>query len=94
MIFVQIMEALTSLTRFRPFFRGKPDQGDFYLACGLLVTAFLVDNIVTRYLFAVGNPYSLLALLFFVVPRSSMRACLNRSAAEPMYLGGLASRAR
>jgi len=38
------------------------------LACSLLVVTFLVNNVVARYLFGVGNPYSLLAFFFFAAP--------------------------
>jgi hypothetical protein len=50
---------------------------DLIFACFLIV--FLVNNIVARYLFAIGNPFSLAALLFFVAPLSSPRAALANS---------------
>lgn len=55
---------------FRSYFRSTSrEERDFYLACCLLLTVFLVNNIVDRYLFSVGNPYSLLALLLFATPK-------------------------
>ena len=42
--------------------------GSVELACSLLALAFVVNNTTARYLLSVGNPYSLLALLFFVSP--------------------------
>jgi len=50
---------------FRPI---KREQRLFYLACSLLIVVFLMNNIVARYLFGVGNPYSLLALFLFAAP--------------------------
>jgi len=44
------------------------DQRDFYLAFSLLVVDFLVNNIVARYLFSIGNPYSLFLFLVFAAP--------------------------
>jgi hypothetical protein len=54
---------------FRDYFRStNPEARGFYLACSLLLAVFLVNNIVARFLFSVGNPYSLVALLIFVTP--------------------------
>ena len=44
----------------------------FYLCWILVLVVFLVNNIVARFLFAVGNPYSLLAFLLFATPASSL----------------------
>src|SRR6266403_3101549 len=43
-------------------------QRNFNLACSLLMVTLLVNNIVDRYLFGVGNPYSLVAFLMFATP--------------------------
>jgi O-antigen ligase len=43
-------------------------QRRLWLACAMLLTVFLVNNMVSRYLFSVGNPYSLVVLLFFATP--------------------------
>lgn len=50
-----------------------------YLDLGLLLFVLLIINIVERYLFAVGNPYSLFAFLIFATPTSTMKEWL----AEP-----------
>jgi O-antigen ligase len=47
---------------------ADPKRTQLFLACSLLMVTFLLNNFVARYLFAVGNPYSLLAILFFVAP--------------------------
>jgi O-antigen ligase len=39
-----------------------------YIACGMFLVVLLVTAIVERSLFAVGNPFSLLAFLFFAAP--------------------------
>lgn len=44
----------------------------FYLCWILVLAVFLVNNIVARFLFAVGNPYSLLAFLLFATPSSAL----------------------
>lgn len=44
------------------------DQRRLYLACSMFVIVLLVTSIVERSLFAVGNPFSLLAFLFFATP--------------------------
>jgi O-antigen ligase len=43
-------------------------QAQMFLACCFLMGTFLLSNFVARYLFAMGNPYSLVAMLFFVAP--------------------------
>ena len=53
---------------------GDKELRSVHLACSLLVLAFVVNNIVDRHLFSVGNPYSLLGLLFFVSPVSPVQA--------------------
>jgi hypothetical protein len=52
------------------------------LTCGLLMAVFLVNNVVARFLFSVGNPYSLLALLFFATPASRMQVSSSPTARE------------
>ena len=47
-------------------------QRKFCLLCCLLMVMLLAINIVERFLFGVGNPYSLLALLLFAAPKSSI----------------------
>lgn len=63
---------LTILWRFsKDYFRAIDEsQRKFRLVCCLLVVMLLTINIVERFLFGVGNPYSLLALLFFAAPTS------------------------
>jgi hypothetical protein len=54
---------------FRSYFRSaNQTERNFHLTCCLLLTVLLVNNIVDRYLFSVGNPYSLMALLLFAAP--------------------------
>lgn len=68
---VLIMWRFFSISRryFRNYFRSADQQErDFYLACCLFVAVFLVNNIVARFLFSVGNPYSLAVLLLFATP--------------------------
>jgi hypothetical protein len=50
------------------FLAVSRDERHFYLVCSLLMVAFLLNNIVARYLFGVGNPFSLLAFLLFATP--------------------------
>lgn len=58
---------------FRGYFRAiSQREKHFYLACSLLIVVFLVNNVVDRYLFAVGNPYSLLAFFLFAAPTSQI----------------------
>jgi len=65
-------------TFLRAYFRTD-DQGErrFYLAVGLLLVVLLVSNLAERYLFGVGNPYSLIAFLLFAAPTSQVDRCLN-----------------
>jgi hypothetical protein len=64
----------------KAYFRaGDKPQQQFCLACGLLMVVLLVTNVSERYLFAVGNPYSLLAFLFFATPSSVLRLALEPS---------------
>lgn len=44
------------------------DLRSLYIACGMFLVVLLVTSIVERSLFAVGNPFSLLAFLFFIAP--------------------------
>lgn len=44
------------------------DARNLYIACGMFIVVLLVTSIVERSLFAVGNPFSLLAFLFFIAP--------------------------
>jgi hypothetical protein len=47
-------------------------QRKFRLVCCLLIIMLLAINLVERFLFGVGNPYSLLALLLFAAPKSAI----------------------
>ncbi len=47
-------------------------QRQFYLVCSLLLVVFLVNDIVGRFMFALANPYSLLAFLLFAAPTSEL----------------------
>lgn len=57
-------------------------QRKLLLVCSLLVVILLTINIVDRLLFAVGNPYSLLVLLFFAAPTSVVGQELEGPARE------------
>lgn len=51
------------------YFRAMTQsQRLFALAGSLLLVVFMVTNIVDRYLFGVGNPYSLVAFMLFATP--------------------------
>jgi hypothetical protein len=58
---------------------GESGKGAVDLVCVLLLAVFLLNNFVARYLFGVGNPYSLLAILLFAAPtgKSSIRPELS-----------------
>jgi len=63
----------------------------FYLACGLFMAVFLLNNVVARFFFSVGNPYSLVALLFFVTPARRLAlisAPVHGSRSAPVRLLG------
>src|SRR5207302_7186068 len=48
----------------RSYFRSTSErQRKFSLACTLLMVVFLVNDIVGRFMFALANPYSLLAFV-------------------------------
>jgi hypothetical protein len=58
---------------FGGYFRSTCSEQKYVcFACGLFMVVFLVNNIVARFLFSVGNPYSLAALLFFATPTSRL----------------------
>jgi O-antigen ligase len=59
-----------ALRRFMKGYATATDResAQLFLACSLLMATFLLSNFVERYLFAIGNPYSLLSILFFVAP--------------------------
>jgi len=48
--------------------RAAHDDEKLWLACGMFLVLLLVSSIIDRSLFAVGNPFSLLAFLFFTAP--------------------------
>ncbi|MBV9144319.1 MAG: O-antigen ligase family protein [Acidobacteria bacterium] len=58
----------------------QDEQRVLYLAYVLLMTTFLVNNIVARYLFSVGNAYSLFCLFLFAAPTCSFADLSHRSA--------------
>lgn len=68
----------------RRFMRGyfhaaSEDQRYLYLACSMLMVVFLVNNIVARYLFAIGNPFSLLAFFLFTAPTIQRKQRMQRA---------------
>jgi hypothetical protein len=74
------------------YFRSTDREGRyFYLACGLFMTIFLLNNVVARFFFSVGNPFSLVALLFFVTPTRrlvSVPAAAHGSRSATVHLLG------
>jgi len=72
---------------FRGYFRStNPEERGLCLAYSLLLAVFLVNNIVARFLFSVGNPYSLVALLIFVTPAHGSSADTSPSKAGQKLL--------
>jgi O-antigen ligase len=57
----------------KAYFRtaDKPQQ-QLCLSCAVLVVVLLVASVSQRYLFAVGNPYSLLVFILFTTPTSAL----------------------
>jgi O-antigen ligase len=72
------------LRRFiRAYFRADDQvRRRFYLTVGLLLVVLLVSNITERYLFGVGNPYSLIAFLLFASPSRQVDRCLSASTSD------------
>jgi O-antigen ligase len=67
----------------RTFFGAiDDDQKKLALACGMFLVVLLVTSMVERSLFAVGNPFSLLAFLFFATPTRSFQLLIDRSVAH------------
>jgi hypothetical protein len=85
---------LSILRRFLDaYFRAIDEsQRKLYLLCCLLMVMLLTINIVERYLFGVGNPFSLLALLFFATPASVIGQELEASRVNSRRSGNLADR--
>lgn len=54
----------------------------FCLACSLLLVVLLVSSLAERYLFGVGNPYSLFAFLLFAAPTSHVDRWLRLSTTD------------
>jgi hypothetical protein len=57
-------------------------QQIFYLSSLMLLVVFLVNNFVARFLFSIGNAFSLVALLLFLSPASRLV-----SSSEPARMG-------
>lgn len=52
-------------------------SSSLYLACLLVIVSFLANNFVARYLFSVGNSFSLICLFLFVTPSSKISATFD-----------------
>jgi len=65
-----------------------------YLACTLLMVAFLTNDIFGRFMFALANPYSLLAFLLFAAPTQRLREGLACSLVGPRFSNRALSTAR
>jgi hypothetical protein len=85
---------LSILRRFlNAHFRALDEsQRNLYFVCCVLMAMLLVIKIVERFLFGVGNPYSLLALLFFATPTSVIGQELEASRVDSKRSGHLADR--
>ena len=59
------------------------DQRKLHLVCSMFLVVLLATSIVERSLFAVGNPFSLLAFLFFATPIRSFELPGARSMVLP-----------
>jgi hypothetical protein len=67
------------------YLRSANSNGNlFYLFCGMLLAVFLANDFVARFLFSVGNPYSLVALLFFVTPTARLVSAPNVPKVAPV----------
>jgi O-antigen ligase len=61
-------------TLVKSYLRAIQDgQRMLYLGMTLVMVVFLVNNIVERDMFAVGNPFSLFAMLLFITPSPRLR---------------------
>jgi len=68
----------------RSCLKAVRDDEKLWLACGTFLVVLLVTSIVDRSLFAVGNPFSLLAFLFFTIPNRTLTLSGKSSAsADP-----------
>jgi hypothetical protein len=74
------------------YFHSTKEERNTWFACGLLMTVFLVNNIVARFLFSVGNPYSLLAFFLFVTPIERIGTSLRPSVSDRKLSGLLVNR--
>jgi O-antigen ligase len=69
----------------RGYFQSlEPRQQLLYLSLVMMVVAFMVNNIVARYLLSVGNAYSLVMLLLFVTPSFRLVPSAPLSRAQEM----------
>ncbi len=76
LIFVRFLATLRRFVK-ASFTPADPRQALLFLGCALLMVSFLLNNFVARYLFAVGNPYSFLAILFFAAPCDGRASLAN-----------------
>ena len=76
------------LARFiRSYLRSdEPARSAFWLTCCLVMIVLMVNSTVARYLFGLGNPFSLLALFIFATPLSSAEAGWTKSPIAPKLL--------
>jgi O-antigen ligase len=91
-----IMITWRFLALLRAFFKGYlyatgQNQRRCCLACNLLMAVLLVTNLAERSLFAVGNPFSLLAFFLFAAPTSFITFSLRASSGAPRLSGRLAN---
>jgi O-antigen ligase len=63
-------------------------QQIFYLSSSMLMAVFLVNNVVARFLFSIGNAYSLAALLLFLTPSSRLVPWFGLPRMEPKPVVG------
>jgi len=74
------------------FHTADPELNRLYMACGMFLVVLLVTAIVERSLFAVGNPFSLLAFLFFAAPAQFWPIQRETSRFDPQPASPMGSR--
>ncbi|MEJ2421993.1 MAG: hypothetical protein P8018_09855 [Acidobacteriota bacterium] len=71
-IVIQLSWCLWITTR-RYLIELDPYRRKLFMLYAAILVAFLVNNFFDRYLFGLGNPFSLLALFFFLVDKAHLR---------------------
>jgi hypothetical protein len=80
-IFIVLKYLWVTVSFIREYLRSKTARSSaFFFSIIFIMGVFLINNIVARYLFGLGNPFSLLCLFFLVISRKdiddiNLRAC-------------------